>query len=247
MIVGATGSRGLQTMPMDVRASVLDQVAAKLVELGALRVLVGGAEGWDACVAAAAFKAEIPYTVLLPHPTYIDHYWAKNSVTGVDRSQAARLMLERADAVTVLFDAVEVPDRHSGVMLHSNLVRNCLMLRQADLGLVFDPASQGTKHGVSELRRHGVSFEVFDVSSGWSRVEVARPAGEQVETADTPGDAASGATAEAGDVALGDVGFGDVDPGTIGEPTIEPVIEPAGEMCVASETDCDVGQLALFA
>lgn len=168
MIIAGTGSRSLALEPDDVRQRVLAETTALLAEPAPTLVLSGGAEGWDACLAAAARAAGIPYELVLPNTGYIDYYWGRKSVTGLDRRAAASRMLSGAATVTYVTSGLYATDAHTGRQVHANFYRNCVMLSRAQLGLVYGPTSPGTKHGVAELKRHEVPFRVWSTADGWS-------------------------------------------------------------------------------
>jgi hypothetical protein len=150
-----------------VQLAALAAIKDMLTEVAPDLVVSGGAEGWDACLARAAFDLGISYDLLIPYYGYIDHYWRKNSVLGWDRWLDAANMMNRAAKVVVLGQSTQAVCAHSGRVVHANLVRNCLMVQSADLMLAFDPSSRGTAHGLLECRRHDVPFKVWSESGGW--------------------------------------------------------------------------------
>lgn len=167
-VIAGTGSRSLTLANDDTRQKALSDLVALLGERGATRVYSGGAEGWDAALAQAAWLASIPYTLYLPNKGYIDYYWGKTSVTGRDRRKAAATMLERADEVVYVCASLYGDHPHKeGEKLHANFVRNHFLLCDANLGVVYDAASAGTRHGVGELKQHDVPYVIWTYENGF--------------------------------------------------------------------------------
>lgn len=161
-ILAGTGSRQLALATISEKLRILDLVIAEIRRIKPDTIFSGGAEGFDACLAAAAFKCGVPYQLILPNRSYLDYYWTRTSVTGTDRSAQAAQMVARAGSVHYVCSGITAADPHKiGKTIHANFARNCELLGSAHHALVYKPESSGTRHGVNELKLHRVPYTVI--------------------------------------------------------------------------------------
>lgn len=107
-IVGVTGSRSLQTAPVEDQQRILDHMTAEFTRLkekyGSVLVITGMAEGFDALCARAAQLAEVDYWCAIPSPDYADYWWKSNSQLGYDRSEVFQGYVDKAVGHTFVCD-----------------------------------------------------------------------------------------------------------------------------------------------
>lgn len=167
MIVSGTGSRSLVLESNEEKLRILGLVVAKMKafydDTPGLVVYSGGAEGADACYAAAARQLGIPYHLILPNQTYLSYYWKQHSITGTDRSEMAEVMIRGAADIIYCCEGIYGEDPHQpGVKMHANFIRNHHLLKDAEWAFVYKPTSSGTSHALTELKRHEVSYSLIE-------------------------------------------------------------------------------------
>jgi len=159
-IVSGTGPRNIQN-----REHVAEQVEAILVELltehgDKLRVLSGGAQGFDHLLAIVAKKLGIPYSLVLPNQTFPSYYWGgkdKNS-DGTNRMAEFNMMAEGATKIRIVTENIFVthPD---GTREHANFFRNTKLVKYADLVLAgvtsIEDATSGTANTIAKAVKAG--------------------------------------------------------------------------------------------
>jgi uncharacterized phage-like protein YoqJ len=141
MIVTGSGTRQAQLWPLEKKTWLLQTLKQHLTDLKPEKVIAGGAEGFDAALAVAAYDLKIPYVLALPNKGYLDYYWRRNSLTRTDRSRQAETMMSRAAEVVCVCSTI-----YDEKGQHANFTRNEWMLENAHHALVLDPQSPGTKH-----------------------------------------------------------------------------------------------------
>lgn len=182
-LIGGTGSRSLRTAPVTEQKAVwawlLNTLTAlKAVHGDGLRVVSGLAEGFDEALAKAALELGIPVIAMLPNAGYGRYYWGRNSLLGRDRMDEFEELLSRCNQVVY-------SDRLFGIkgrglyydprtrqasftkgpgLVHSNLVRNQLIVNWSDLLLVYRPESSGTADCVTRAKKAGLGMKVFSRS-----------------------------------------------------------------------------------
>lgn len=155
MIISGTGSRQLAVADVALKHSVWRWTLDNLAHLKPDRVISGGAEGFDHCLAMAALRLGIPFHLYIPEPGYGDYYWRRNSVTGQDRLAVFYKMVEQAEA---LFYSCSHPLPKG----KQNFIRNQHLVEAADKFLVYDSSSSGTRHCVSLLTENGVPYIEYE-------------------------------------------------------------------------------------
>lgn len=184
MKVMGTGSRSAIQVEFDppriykkLEERVL-RLKAQCEEQGDNLVLISGmAEGWDEMIAMCGLRNEIPYVCVIPTRNYIGYYWGRKSLTGKNRIPVAEHILGSAFDILYLDDIYGKPafmqrgqlgNKITGFSYlvdgkweNSNMWRNQVMVDMADLALVYEPRSAGTKDCVARLKRAGVPYEVY--------------------------------------------------------------------------------------
>lgn len=157
MKIMGTGSRSmiLHKDRLDIYRNLEAEILRLAAKYSDLTLISGMAEGWDEAIAKAAFRNNIPYTVMIPNAGYGDYYWRRNSLLRVDRMQTFDELVTGADEVIYVCDSVYV----NGV--HANFVRNQAMVDACDGALVFEPTSRGTRDAVTRLQAAGKPFKVY--------------------------------------------------------------------------------------
>ncbi len=167
-----TGARALRTDPQAQKIyselrEFLRDVKKWCEDKGfTLHIISGMAEGWDEALAKAAIAESIPFTAAIPNHGYAEHYWGKASLLGRNRISEFNAILEKAAEVVYVCDWVYHPVTGE----HANFVRNRWMVNKATHALVYDPSSSGTRHGVAELKKAQVPFDVFPFQGSKFRV-----------------------------------------------------------------------------
>ncbi len=161
-----TGARAMRTHPevqeifTHTQQRVL-QIRDIAQEMGKELVLISGlAEGWDEAIATIGLRNEIKYVAMVPHPTYGDYYWGRNSITGQNRLNVFKALLEGASEVRYTSNgplyAIE-----NGKSIHVNFIRNQHMINVSNRALVYDPTSRGTRDAVARMVVAGLPMEVY--------------------------------------------------------------------------------------
>jgi predicted Rossmann-fold nucleotide-binding protein len=163
IIMGA-GSRNMVQSPDRLLIyKNLEQEVLRLAKSFDLHLISGGAEGWDEAIAKVALRNELPYTLMLPHKGYPEHYWGKNSLLKRNRMAEFNELLEGAHKVLYVCKDVSVKV-NGGNQRHSNFVRNDLMISSADAALVYDGGTPGTNHAIEQLDKAKKPYKVAPFS-----------------------------------------------------------------------------------
>lgn len=131
MIIAGTGSRSLALMNEDYKSYILDSTMAEISLKSPGYVMSGMAEGFDACVALAAIRLDIPLMLAIPHKGYGQYYWGTHSVYRTNRYHIFDWFLSKAFAVHYVSKGIY----SNGV--HSNFLRNQYMVDNADRFVVY--------------------------------------------------------------------------------------------------------------
>ncbi len=146
--IAGTGTRKLITdlVQMEkVICQISDTLRAAKAARGEIIVISGMAEGFDEALARGAIKAGVPFHAYIPHPTYGQYYWGKNSLTGRNRNQEFDSLKGQAAYVVVVANSLYLNG------LHVNYHRNIAMVDACDILWAYRPTSgitTGTKHCV---------------------------------------------------------------------------------------------------
>lgn len=161
MKVMGTGSRSMLTEPNAKEIyQNLETYILILKEKDPDLILISGmAEGWDEAIAKVGLRNEIPYIAAIPHPTYGEHYWGKNSLLGVDRMASYTKLVAGASEIVIVSQTLYV----DGV--HVNFIRNQWMVDQCDMALVYNPQSRGTRDAVGKLKTARKPYSVYPFST----------------------------------------------------------------------------------
>lgn len=165
-VVAGTGSRSLQTAPIDVKRAAADLVTARLTDLHAERgdyliVMSGMALGFDKLLAVTAIKLGIPLWCAIPNRSYGHYHWRQHSVTGHDEHAEWARITSHAHRITHVMEDVHGTGGLYLNGVHSNFVRNQFMVDTADQFLVWDPTSRGTAHCLAAIKRAGKPYEIL--------------------------------------------------------------------------------------
>ncbi len=154
--IAGTGSRSLVTDLLK-RLEVLDALIVLLLEYkkqhGNVRVISGMAEGFDEALAIAAIIVEVPWIAAIPNKGYLEYYWGRNSLLGVNRLESALSLTSKAVGV------VHICDSYRGVKYPfpggANFDRNEWMVDNCDIVWAYDTGSKGTKHCYGYAQKTG--------------------------------------------------------------------------------------------
>lgn len=194
-VIAGTGSRELQLANNEDKKAVFTWVIEYLTEMLAiygkeLRVISGLAEGFDKALAKAAIQLGIPLILVIPNKGYGAYYWGKpesrngkqykGSLTGRDNMAEFNWFVEHASHVFYVKEDV-YKIKGSGVYLdlenktaswktgkglvHSNFVRNQVMVDWSDEFLVYNSKSRGTSHCVDAIKAAGLPWKEYEVSN----------------------------------------------------------------------------------
>ena len=163
MLVVGTGTRTLKGADWNAMRSTLSE---RITQAGVTHVLSGGARGYDHCLASAAKRAGVGFTLVLPSPDFGAYYWWKQA--GYDEALLARWaeMTQYADDIVHIN---ETPMGSNGRYGGSNYDRNIAMLamgaEEAGSQLwVYNPRKAGgTQHCVNANRDGGFNLEVVEL------------------------------------------------------------------------------------
>lgn len=167
-VVAGTGSRSFVNLDVEERDRVTHELKMYLLAKQFLHpeiiVMSGGAEGWDYTLAETAYELRIPYVLCLPNTGYGRYYYGpRQSLTGSDNYPNFEEMCR--NAVEIEYTSVHLglkPDAlYSANGQHLNFARNARMVELADMFVVYNPESSGTKHCVELLKRFNVRYKVF--------------------------------------------------------------------------------------
>lgn len=164
-ILAGTGSRQLQLASLadkrSIFAKTIDAIQSYKDANGLVRIMSGGAEGFDSCLARAAMHLELPLILALPNKSYGSYYFGKNSVTKTNRLDKFREMVDYASEVVYISDFFPgqgvKPDGR-----HLNFRRNDFMVAEADHMLVYDSKSPGTKDCFTTIKKTGRPFTLIN-------------------------------------------------------------------------------------
>lgn len=150
MILSATGSSKAPRNQW-----VHEWIRCQIRELRPEYVLSGGARGWDAAVAAAAYLERVPYELCLPSKDYGTYYWK-------DWPEGFRRMCAAARAIEYVRPShIGTNGRPGG----ANFDRNVRLAERGDVFLVYDVGSPGTRHCVREIERRGKRMIKYPVEA----------------------------------------------------------------------------------
>lgn len=153
MIISGTGPRNLIIKPERWR-EVSDRLENLLIDLKPELVVSGGAEGFDELLAWAAWSKGIPYILYIPYPGFAETYWKRRSVTGFDRSEDFKEMLNLAQGVRYLYTG----PKQGGV--YTTHLRNNDLIDASDLMIVCDSDTPGTTNTFNKIKEQGGSYVV---------------------------------------------------------------------------------------
>lgn len=164
MIIAGTGSRSLRK-DEELFNKVYEEVRGRIgLEFKKPTLMSGMAEGFDEIIAKVAMDTGCPLICAIPNDGYLRYYWEQNSVTGKDRYDEACEICEyafstydRGGYIEYVCDSVYV----NGV--HANFIRNEWMVNKADLMLVYNPTSRGTKHCFEYINKVNRKYEIIEV------------------------------------------------------------------------------------
>jgi hypothetical protein len=111
-VVAGTGSRELQTAPIELKRRAVEIVDAHLDRLLAahgenLIIMSGMAEGFDKLLALRALAKNIRLWCAIPNRNYGQYYWGHHSLTGQNRLDEFNSIVERAHMVTYVRGGVD--------------------------------------------------------------------------------------------------------------------------------------------
>lgn len=168
--ITGTGSRSLAKDPLQfnkiqtVLAGLIEEAKLYYPGEGELRIMAGGAEGFDHALARAAYKCGVPYVLALPNKGYGQHYWGKASQCGVDRMDIFNAMVDNAAEVIYVCPSIYAEDGR-----HSNFIRNEYMINNSDEVWVYNPTTPGTKQAYSYTRSCNKYHRL--IQPDWSAIE----------------------------------------------------------------------------
>lgn len=155
--VMGTGSRSMLTHPN--HPGIMSDLAARIRALREehpdLLLISGMAEGWDEAIATVGQEEDISYVVYLPNEGYGRYYWGNNSLLKKNRMARFNELLASAQEVIYVCSSIYV----KGV--HSNFLRNQAMVDVAELALVYEGGTPGTRQTVQLLKKSSVPYEVY--------------------------------------------------------------------------------------
>lgn len=155
-----TGPRSLVVEPKAKRVYAMGVTENRILQIreerGEILVISGMAEGWDEMLAKIAIRNNIPFDAYVPHPTYGEYYWGRNSKMKRNRLTSFNELLSKARKVHYS-SAGELYINGT----HVNFIRNSHMVAACDMGLVYNPKSSGTRDAVAKLTQARKPFEVF--------------------------------------------------------------------------------------
>lgn len=158
MIIAATGPRKLILQGLEKCQHVLGRVEEELSAFPDAEIMSGMAEGFDECVAAAAVRLERPLHAVVPNYGYGGYYWGKHSQLGVNRLHLFEEYLAYAAENGSITYVIEDVYNTTGIYVngvHSNFLRNEVMVERADRFIALDEESKGTKHCISLIEQSG--------------------------------------------------------------------------------------------
>lgn len=158
MLIMGTGSTKMVVHPD--RVNIYKGLETRVLELreeyGEITLVSGMCEGWDEAIAKVGIRNNIPFIAVIPHPTYGEYYWGKNSLTGHNRLHTFREIVAQAQRVLVTGNKLYGPDG-----LHINFHRNIQMVALSDYALVFNRFSKGTAHCYKEIKAMDMPYEEY--------------------------------------------------------------------------------------
>ena len=162
-IVAGTGSRSL-VLDESKFTDIYDKLIVLLTDYreimgNQLTVLSGMAEGFDECLAHASILVGASLMVAIPNKGYGNYYWKRNSLLGEDRMTEFNSLVSYAqDTGGVKYVCPSIYDKGR----HSNFIRNEFMADLADVVLVYNPTSSGTRHCYDYCVKTGVATLIVE-------------------------------------------------------------------------------------
>lgn len=164
-IVAGTGSRGLQSVPVEdkiVAKEVVIKELTRLKEKYDLTVMSGMAEGFDKLLALCAIELDIPLVAVIPNKGYGNYYWGRNSLTGSNMMAQFNDILSKAvKVIYVMEDIYKTSSIYGPGGKHSNFIRNEHMVNECDGLLVWDPSSRGTAQCLTYAKKVGKPYIIL--------------------------------------------------------------------------------------
>ena len=156
--ISATGTRQLILNKEEMKMAVADlvpKIKEVLVEHPDLRIVAGGAEGFDEAMVVAAHQAGVPVHLDLPTEGQGNHYWVENSQTKLNRGAQYQKMLDHAESITYTASSPSrqaMFDRNTVMMQRADEVWAMPRPEQGQPGHNPDFKGGGTVHGMEEAR-----------------------------------------------------------------------------------------------
>ena len=166
-VIAGTGSRSFNPEEhTQAAANLAQQVQGNLNKFGDKLVLMsGGAQGWDAQITIMARQFGVPYVLCLPNKGYLDYYWGRQSPEAMSmliEAEYVEYTMEDVYNSTSLY--LPWPNQMPGYKSrgeHSNFVRNRRMVELADAFWVFNPASRGTEHCLTHIKKADKPYKIL--------------------------------------------------------------------------------------
>lgn len=165
-IIMGSGSRALQSAPAALKGRVLNFLLRDLERVVTTReeniiCLTGMAQGFDHAFAIAALEMNLDLHAIVPNAGFRDYYWGKNSLTGKDETARFNEILSNCKSVEYAARSVYqyMPD---GSRVHSNMVRNSLMVGRANGAYVYG-RTPGPRDARAKLIEAGVPVKEVSV------------------------------------------------------------------------------------